>query len=219
MNIIVSVGVLFQIMVEGSTSYQGLFFDYGFGIVSLFIFYYTIFEQVFLMPFIALGWLVAGVYSRSKYGIYSGSALFAGLLVLPGLAVVFILLLIFPLVFLGLTELILLLVAILVLGGTVFVYMLVFALPAIIFSPILVSNKKADVKVGTYVNFLVITGPIPNEKPRPCPFRSKDQPGCSFLGYSASDKPLICDFESTFRSCRIYGHLYDKVKGAQAELK
>lgn len=220
MNLIVTIGLIFKILIGGEFYYFSVFFNYGFGLVVLFFFYSSIMSDFFLIPFFVLGWLIAGLYARVRYGIYGSSALIYGVLILPGLASLTLLILSFPFILVNIPISLTIVALIGLLAVGVLILMLIYAIPAIIIAPLLIHTKKADVKIGTYVNFLVLNSPLPLEKPKACPFRSKDKPGCSYLGYAASETvALICDFESTFRACRIYGYLYYKVKGTQEEIQ
>ncbi len=81
-------------------------------------------------------------------------------------------------------------------------------------------DRKAKATPQMYRNFLLLQGqipPTPNEPVKHCPFKNQKTDTCTYLNYQTIALPKICDYESTFRRCLVYGRLVQKIKSIKEE--
>ena len=185
-------------------------FGLDLSVIYIGIMWATIISDPVGMGILVLGWMIAGVYIKKKYGEDSTSILLRG----STIPVIFILvtvgLILLTVSFdtgLGFTVLLLLVFIV----GALFAFSVILSAGGIILAMLIGFDGSVSVTETQEPDFLVLPVVPEDEKIKYCPFRSHD-PGCSYLGYRAPDKPLICDYRSTYLRCRVYAHIYEHLE-------
>ncbi len=171
-----------------------------------------------LTIYLALGWIIAGIYIRMKFPSAGAKPIIYGAAIIPIYMILFVIYLVLtimlsaPSVFFGiLSAFIVFLGSALFVGGIAYVYLLAIALPGVLVLSLTKNRtKRTYSNVSMSSSFLHSFTMVNPATARDCPFKDKELHGCSYLGYSAPPGILICDHPDTFRKCELYAHLYDK---------
>ncbi len=212
-NLIIWTANIVYTLVEGEMLFPTMLFDMDLGLILLFSAYYSSFDNSIIFLFILLGWTVAGLYAKRVGGKkYTTIILYASLIpaiiafVIIGVVVVTFLLNI------SLAAVLSVLLILVVLFASIGASGMFLAIPGYMIANIVKYNVSQEAVNQSLPDFLVLFGMVPNEPVKYCPFRMKDKPGCAFLGYTAPDGPLICDYQSKWTYCYVYSHLYSKLE-------
>lgn len=206
-NIFFWIGLLAKLTVTGELFINpASLFQLDLGLLFMVMLYITAMNDPFMWIFLVLGWIFGGIYARQEFDARATNVFMGAVLFLPLLLVVIFSLLIIPLF-----PFLVIIIPIL------FILIIPFALFAMFgfgFTRFFTGDKsefKITPKITSSPHFLVLRVKPQGEPVRYCPFRSINEPGCSFLGYRTVNAPLVCDYTSTYTQCDIYYHLWQNV--------
>lgn len=193
--------------------------DFSTDIFTIFRILLVVINEPALAFGLVLGWIIAALYAANKYHsnvelhIVRSASIFA-LFMIAVLSPFILALLILGLTINTATFLsVLVLIAYLIAytAGIAFALELIVAVPALIILAFRKKEKIASVHFATSQNLLVLPTQITTKPIKFCPMKDQNINGCGHLGYSIPRNiHLICDYESTFRACKIYAYLYSK---------
>jgi hypothetical protein len=218
-NFFIWLGNIFRTIYIGEPLLPPLLIDLDLGILFIAVsLAQVIYSGDFIMfGFAVIGWFIASIYVKktSVRQEYSGIIVLSA--ILPSLLATIIVLIIAVNMTLGLVAFtgIWIILAIIILAVFVNFVPLIIAAPGILLAGLFSQTDKVEPIHQIIPNYLVLFGyvpPTPNEPVFHCPFRMKNKPGCAFLGYKAPEKPLICDYRSTWISCYVYSHIYQTLE-------
>lgn len=211
-NLIIWIGNIIYTINSNQTLLNLTLIDIDLGIILMYSGFVGILGNPQMLTFAALGWIVAGIRVRRKYFRQSSTILILSLIIPISL---------FPIIL----AIFALNLAVSSFGAFIFPFIIGFAvllilfnlvgliitLPAFFVMEMVKDPKPMEAIVNVSQNSLILSGPVPPTPGEPvmyCIYRMKDKPGCAFLGYQVGNYPLMCDYQSTWRACKLYSHLY-----------
>ncbi len=205
------IGQIVEVLVTNNIFLFSSLIDLDLAILLMFVFYLQIFTSPILMGSLVIGLLLGAWYSNRVSGINSARIFLYGTMVLPIIfilttsliMIVFVMMMNEPLPFTLFFLMVFFIYAV-----VIFVIISIFGIPGYILINVLKSYSGPEkTQIYRHSQYLKLTV-VPDNPVVYCPFRMKDKAGCSFLGYSIPDFPLICDYQETWLNCVIYKHLY-----------
>ena len=211
-NLIIWIGNIIYTINSNQTLLNLTLIDIDLGIILMYSGFIGILNNPQMLAFAALGWIVAGIRVRRRYFRQSTSILIMSLIIPISLFPILLVIFAINLAISSIGPLILTLVLTFALLLIIFNLVgLLITIPAFIVMEMVKDPKPMEATVNVSQNSLILSGPIPPNPGEPimyCIYRMKDKPGCAFLGYQVGNYPLICDYQSTWRACKLYSHLY-----------
>jgi hypothetical protein len=218
-NFFIWLGNIFRTIYIGEPLLPPLLIDLDLGILFLAVnLAQVIYRGDYIMiGFAVIGWFIASIYVKKTSVRQEFSGIMVLSAILPSLLSTIIILIVTVNITLGLIVFIgiYIILAIIIIAVFVNFIPLIIAVPGILFAGLFSPAEKVEPIHQIIPNYLVLFGyipPTPNEPVFHCPFRMKSKPGCAFLGYKAPEKPLICDYQSTWISCYVYSHIYQTLE-------
>jgi hypothetical protein len=212
-NLIIWIGNIVYTLIEGEMLFPTFLFDMDLGLLLLFSAFYFSFSNSIIFVFFLLGWTVAGLYAKRVGGKKNTTIILYASLIPAIIAFTIIgIVIVTFMINISIGAILPTLMILVLLFGGIGLSGMFLAIPGYMIANV-INFKVAQEPVNQSLpDFLVLFGPTPNEKVKHCPFRMNDQPGCAFLGYTAPNNPLICDYQSKWTYCYVYSHLYDKLE-------
>lgn len=212
-NLILWMGNIVYTLVEGEMLFPATLLDMDLGLLLLFSAFYFGFENGIIFVFILLGWTVAGLYAKRVGGKKTTTIILYASLIPTFIAFMLISVVIVTfMISISIVAVLPILLLLVIMFASIGFSGMFLAIPGYIIANVIKFEVSQESVNQSLPDFLVLFGPIPNEPVKPCPFRMKDRPGCAFLGYTAPDGPLICDYQSKWTYCYVYSHLYSKLE-------
>jgi hypothetical protein len=212
-NFIIWIGNIFRVIILGEPLLPFVVIDLDLGLLLIALTYLQIFYELdeVLLTFNLIGWIISAIYTKRSTNNQDFNTIMIYAAILPALlfsVILFILAINITFAFFGVASYIIL--AVIILSILLNIVSIGIALPGIFLGSLLTQGALLDPVHRSIPNYLTLAyvPPTPNEPILYCPFRMKSNPGCAFLGYIAPNRPLICDYETSWRSCYIYSHIF-----------